>query len=361
MGTMHHASARLAIERTLASSAFAEQGLALTLAAAVADLPGADAGLRQRLVERAAAMAPDHAPDYRGDLLDAPIPDDAAALAGQLAPVIAASGATPGLKVALLDALCALWPHVATSERRAMRARFLAACVARPAPAGSAVSAQQLGSWQRDLPTGTCELPPSVASLKALLNAQQPHHAYRVLAEHLGCAMDLPTLHWVLGALTVQVLLHLRDPHGWLVQCLLGTVAGERLANHTPPEHLATLASQLGHHLWWCHARAALPPVRSCLDAPAQPFLQAVRGGDITAAQRAARTICSDPIRFWNEVWTLVDEAVAWDDLQWLRALSAASAIAWRTGDAMSPDDAAALGAVLADLAYRSRTAVVAD
>lgn len=357
---MHHASARLAIERTIASSAFGDQGLALTLAAMVGELPGAGSALRDRLVERAAGMAPDLAPNYSGDLVDAPIPDDAAALAAQLAPVIAASGSAPGLKVALLDALCALWPHVATSERRAMRLRFLAGCLARPAPAGSTVSAAQLCAWQNDLPTGSCELPPSVASLKALLSAQQPHLAYRVIAEHLGCAMDLPTLHWVLGALSVQVLLHLHDPHGWLGQCLLGTVAGERLASHTPPEHLATLASQLSHQLWWCHTRAALPPVRSCLDAPPQAFLAAVRGGDITAAQRAARTICADPSRFWSEVWTLVDEAVTWDDIHWLRALMASSAIAWRTGDAMSPDDAAALGAVLADLSYRSRTAKVA-
>lgn len=351
---MHHASARLAIERTIAGSAFAEQALALALAAAVAELPGADEALRQRLVERAMAMAPDHAPAYLGDLVDAPIPDDAAALAAQLAPAVAASDAEPGLKVALLDALCSLWPHVATSERRAMRARFLATCAARPAPAGGTVSIAQLCAWQRDLPTGSCDLPPSVASLKALLDARQPHLAYRVLAEHLGCAMDLQTLHWVLGALTVQVLLHLRDPHGWLVHGLLGTVAGERLATRVPPEYLATMASQVCHQLWWCHARAALPPVRSCLDAPPQPFLQAVRGGDITAAQRAARTACAEPTRFWGEVWTLVDEAAGWDDAHWLRALAASSAIAWRTGDAMSPDDAAALGAVLADLTYRS-------
>jgi len=355
---MHHASARLAIERTIAASAFTEQGLALTLAAGVADLPGADAALRARLIERAAAMAPDLAVNYAGDLLDAPIPEDAAALAAQLAPAVAASAATPGLKIALLAALCALWPHVATSERRVMRARFLAGCVARPAPAGSTVTIAQLCTWQRDVPTCSSELPPSVASMKALLSATQPHLAYRVLADHLGCEMDLQTLHWVLGALSVEVLLHLRDPDGWLVHCLSGTVAGERLAMHTPPEHLATLVSQLGHHLWWCQARAALPPVRSCLDAPALPFLQAVRGGDITAAQRAARRDCGDPARFWGDVWILVDEAVTWDDVPWLRALVAATAIAWRTGDAMSPDDAAALGTVLADLHYRiaSRT-----
>ena len=99
---MHHASARLAIERTIAGEAFAEQGLALTLAAAVAELPGADAALRDRLVERAAAMASDHAPAYLGPLVDAPIPEDVAALAAQLAPVVSASGAEPGLKVALL-------------------------------------------------------------------------------------------------------------------------------------------------------------------------------------------------------------------------------------------------------------------
>ena len=364
---MHHASARLTIERTLASSAFADQGLALTLAGAVADLPGAvadlpgaDDALRVRLVERALAFAPDRAPAYVTPLHDATIPEDVAALTAQLAPAIAAMPAASGLQVASLHALCVLWPHVATSERRALRTRFLAGCAARSAPAGSAVDSAQLCAWQRDLPTGTCELPPSVASLKALLAAQQPHQAYRVLAEHLGCAMDLPTLHWVLGALSVQVMLRLRDPHGWLVQCLLGTVAGERLASHAPPEHLATLVSQLGHQLWWCQARAGLPPVRSCLDAPPQDFAQAVRGGDITAAQRAARTACADPTRFWTGVWVLVEDAMAWDDAHWLRALAAASAFAWRTGDAMSPDDAAALGTVLADLTYRSRAAVVA-
>jgi hypothetical protein len=357
---MHHASARSAVDRILASSSFGDQALALCLAAAVGDLPGADENLRARLMARAAAMAPDRAAAYAGPLLDAPVPGEAAALAAQIAPLISAHPSTVGNQLAALDAVCALWPHVASAERAALRARLLAGCSARQAAPGSFVTTAQLCAWQRDLPTGSCDSPPSVASLKSLLSATQPHLAYHVIAEHLGCQMDLPTLHWALGALSVQVLLRLRDPQGLLVQCLLGTVAGERLAALTPPENLATLIGQLTHELWWCSNHAGLPPVRSCLDAPPQPLLQAVRGGDITAAQRAARAVSTTPERFWAEVWTLVDEAAEWDDGSWLRTLAAASAIAWRTGDAMSPDDAAALGAVLADAAYHARPTRVA-
>lgn len=348
---MHHPSARLAVERILAGSGFGDRALALRLAAGAADCPGGDEALRERLLARAIQLPGDRAPVM--PTVDAPLPDDAAALATQLAPAIIRNPADVGAQLAQLEALAALWPHVAAAERAPLRARLLASATQRGAPSASMASSEQLRAWQRDLPTCCADEAPSVEALRALLTESSPGRAYRVLAVHLGCDLDLAALTRVLGSLAAQVLLGRRDPHGLLTHDLLGSAAAGRLVALTPPELLASLTCQLAHHLWWCRNEAGLATVRVTVGADPLPLPVALRAGDITAAQRAARATSAAPAAFWSAVWDLVDEAAAWDDASWLRALSAATAVAWRSGEAVPPDDAAALASVLADLAWQ--------
>jgi hypothetical protein len=353
---MHHTSARTAITSLLANKGFGERGLALVLAAACGDADDKAVALRQCALERAAAMPSGPCVSYTGELLIAPIPTDEAALCRQLCPVTIELARDTGLHLSCLAALVALWPHVAQQERGLMRQRFLDSLVSDHHPCDH-LSSAQLVAWQRDLPTSQSEPHASVATLKGLLQETDAKSAYRVLADHLGMNADLATLSWVLGALTVQVRQRFHDPDRHLLHVLLGTVACERLAMHAQPEHLATLITQLGHQLWWCAHRARLAPVRTCIDPHTPDFVEAVASGNLTAAQRAARALAKDPATFWETAWKLVDERLHANDPHWYVALELVLVAAWRTStDAVSPDDAAAIGTVLADLAYREKT-----
>lgn len=354
---MHHTSARAAITSLLDAKGFGERGLALTLAAACGDADKQAVALRQAALRRADSMTTGATKTYTGELLIAPIPGDETALCRQLCPVTIELAKDLGLQLSCLAALVALWPHVAQHERGLMRQRFLDSLVNDQHPADAHLSTAQLIAWQRELPTSQSEPHASVSTLKGLLCETEARNAYRVMADHLGINADLPTLSWVLGALTVQVRQRFHDPDRRLLHVLLGTVACERLAAHAQPEHLATLITQLGHQLWWCVHRAGLAPVRTCIDPHTPDLVEAVASGNLTAAQRAARALAKDPATFWETAWKLVDERIHANDPHWYVALELVLVAVWRTStDAVSPDDAAAIGTVLADLAYREKT-----
>jgi hypothetical protein len=354
---MHHTSARAAITALLAGRGFGERGLALVTAASLGDADQSAVRLRAAALERAAARPSDATTSYTGPLLYAPIPADERELCLQLCPVVIEHPNDVGMQLACLAALAALWPHVGSEERALLRSKFLDGLASQQAPAGAALSSAQLCAWQRDLPTAFNENQASVASLKSMLAETQPKNAYRVLAEHLGINADLASLSWVLGALSIQLRLQYHDLDRRILHVLLGTVACERLAAWAAPEHLLTVISQLAHQLWWCRHQANLPPVRTCLDPAPRPFAEAVASGDLTVAQRASRAAAKQPGEFWDAVWNLLGERISHNDSNWSQALSMAVAIAWRTsGDVISPDDAAALGTVFADLAYRDKT-----
>jgi hypothetical protein len=192
-----------------------------------------------------------------------------------------------------------------------------------------------------------------VASLQQLILERTPEAAYRRLAETLDPQVDLRTLARVLGTLGVSLLRQFHDREGVSLHVLLGAVALERLVEWTDPEHLAILVSQQAHQLWWCRQCAHLPPILTCIDPSQLGLIEAVATGDVTLAQRAARSVSVDAERFWADAWRLLGESISRRDEQWPRALGVLGAIAWRCGRAaVSPDDAAALATVFADLAH---------
>ena len=354
---MHHTSARVAITGLLNGSGFGERGLALVTAASLGDADQDAIRLRQAAIERALELPCDRTISYSGPLLLAPIPSTERQLCQQLCPAISQQACDVGMQLACLAALASVWPHVGSNERSVVRGRFLDGLVSSPPPTGSVVTTQQLCSWQRDLPTVFGDGTVSVASLKAMLLESQPKAANSVLAEHLGMNADVATLSWALGALTVQLRLQYHDIHRQILHVLLGTVASERLVAWAEPDHLITLVAQLAHQLWWCRHEGHLPPVRTCIDHAHRTLAEGIASGDLTVAQRAARAAAKQPAEFWHQVWAMLDERITHNDPQWTQALHISVATAWRTStDAGSPDDAAALGTVYADLAYRERT-----
>lgn len=354
---MLHAPARETISRILAGDGFADRALALTLAGSLAEIPSIPASLCERAFSRSLAMAADHGVPFTGNQVDAPVPNDERELSNQVAPQLALLPGSAGRHAAALHAIAALWPHVGAPERAGMRRRFLTGAASLSAPVGGEVTIADLRAWQRDLPTSGSLVAPSVASLSLMLNEPDQRRAYHALAEHLGASLDPAILSWVLGGLAVQELLRRRDRDGGLLNCLLGTMALERLSAQIAPEHAATLMTQIALQLWWWRHHGNLAPIRSCLDGASRPLGDAVRSGDITAAQRAARAASADPSTLWNELASLLDESSVLNDAHWLRALSAVTTLAWRSGDALSPDDVAATATVLADLRYHDNQA----
>jgi hypothetical protein len=356
---MLHAPARETISRILAGDGFADRALALTLAGSLAEIPVVPAELCERALSRSLTMTADHGVPSTGNQADAPIPNDERELSDQIAPQLSLLVGSMGRHTAALHALIALWPHVGGPERAGMRRRFLNGATKLSEPVGGEVTVADLRAWQRDLPTSGSLVSPSVASLSLMLNEPDQRRAYHALAEHLGASLDPATLSWVLGGLAVQELLHRRDRTGGLLNCLLGAMAINRIAHQIAPEHAATLITQISLQLWWWRHHGNLAPIRSCLDGESRPLADAVRSGDITAAQRAARAGSADPSVLWNDLASVLDDASAANDAHWLRALSAVTALAWRSGDALSPDDVAATATVLADLCYHDKQASI--
>ena len=213
---MHHTSARDAITSLLAGKGFGERGLALVMSAACGDADQQASALRKAALERADAM-PSHAiVSYTGELLIAPIPTSESALCRQLFPLIIEQAKNVGLQLSCLASLVALWPHVSTTERGVMRQRFLDGVINDSFSDEAQLTTAQLVAWQRELPTAVSEPNATVSSLKGILSETTAQGAYRVMADHLGISANLPTLSWVLGALTVQVRQRFHDPQRYL-------------------------------------------------------------------------------------------------------------------------------------------------
>ncbi len=354
---MRHFSSRIVIERVLHGDGFGDENVALALAAGLIDRGKAMGDLPHALETLAKTALVETAPPYTGTWNQLPIAKDEAELAAQLAPALAEHPVDAGLGLGALAALVELWPHVSADERPLLRVRFLNGVFARHAPADAQATIAQLTRWSRDLPTCVGGDVPQVATLSRLLQEISPEGAFRQLAEHLDPSVDFRQLASVLGALAVHLLVRAHDHERQVSHVLLGTVAVERLAGLVPGAVMATLIAQLAHQLWWCAQRAHLAPVVACLDVVTPPFAEAVRNGDISQAQRAARTLAHDPERFWTETWALIAQQLYRPDAQWPHRLAIAAAIAWRAHDGLAPDDAAALASVLADRAFREQIA----
>ncbi|MBA2482009.1 MAG: hypothetical protein H0V44_15190 [Planctomycetes bacterium] len=350
---MRHALARRVVSGILAGDGFGQRAVTHALVASLSDRAECPDDLRRTLDGSADTIGSDSAAPYLGVLNQRPIPRDERDLCAQLAPTLIDHPSDTGLNLASLLSLVEVWPHVASDERPLLRLRFLNGLIARRSPAGSFVTRDTLCAWQRQLQTTAGDTPPTVATLQSLLDEPTAQGAYRRIAEHLGPSVDLKTLNHVLGALAIQVMLRFHDRDGTALQVLLGTVACEQLVAWMPPEHLAILTSQLAHQLWWCRHESSLPPVLVCIDPSSAPMVEAVTSGDVTLAQRAARVEARVSEQFWESAWRLVTASIKRQDDEWPSALRLVSAIAWRTGSqAVSPDDAAALAAVLAAYAH---------
>lgn len=355
---MHHATARPAIARILAGSGFAETALALTLAVRLHEDPDCPEALRGRISERCLALEPDQAPPYVHPLNQQPVPEDEAGLCQQMVPALIAHPADTALSAASLWALAQLWPHVAADERPVLRTRLLNSMAMRRGDPAAALTAFQLREWQKQVPTHYGTLTPSVSSLRGVLDSADPLAAYLLLAEHLGMAVDLETLCWVQGSLAIHLLQGHHDRGGRLAAIVLGAAACERMVPHCNAEALVTVISQLNHRIWWLRAHGRLHPVRQSIDHTQRPFGPAIATGDITLAQRAARTLTAQqPGRFWHEAWREVGERLPAGRTDLLRVLTLIDAARWRSdGGAVSADDAGAIAATLGDIAYRGRT-----
>jgi hypothetical protein len=351
---MRHAPARQVISCLLQGNGFGEKAVTHALAGILCDRLGCPEALHDLLRAHCNQLGADAASPYMGSYNQLPIPRDQRELCTQLAPILIDHPADTGINLASLLVLANLWPHVSSEERPVLRTRYLNGLMSRRSPDGSFAPRELLREWQRDLPTFFGAETPSVANMQGLLNESSPQGAYRRLAEYLGPNVDLHTLGWVLGALSVSILVRFHDPDDRAMHVLLGSVACQQLTKLLPPEHLVVLASQLAHQLWWCRQRASLPPVLTCIDGAATSMIDAVNSGDVTLAQRAARTAARQPELFWDGVWRLLTDSIERRDEHWTRALGVTTAIAWRTGDnAVSPDDAAALAAILAAMAHQ--------
>ena len=86
---------------------------------------------------------------------------------------------------------------------------------------------------------------PNVAALKAVLTETPPAELYRAPAEHPALAHGHPDSVVVLGAGLRSCSPSCTTNLGVALQALLGTVACESVSASTPPEHIATLVSQL--------------------------------------------------------------------------------------------------------------------
>ncbi len=355
---MHHATARSAIARILAGSGFGVHAVALVHAARLHDDPSCPAVLSETVLERCLALPGDVAAPYTHPLNQLAAPGDAAGLCQQLIPAIIAQRGDPGLAMAALEALSALWPHAGADERPLLRTRLLDSLGAARIPEESALTTFQLRDWQKRVPTHYGVQTPSVASLRGLLDAPDALAAYLLLAEHLGMTVELETLCWVFGSISIQVMQVRHDRAGHLVHALQGAAACERLVPSLPAETLVTVISQLAHRLWWLNAKGGLHRVRLSIDQTQRPYRQAVLTGDITLAQRAARVSAQDAQRFWTETWHLVSEVGLPRAADLPRLLALLDSARWRAEDgAVVADDAAAIAATLTDLAYRSNAA----
>ena len=353
--SVHHSTARLAIARILTGSGLAENATALVLACRLHDDATCPDDVRRTILERCLAADVDSAAPYAHPLNQQPVPEDEAGLCAQLVPALIAHPADPAMNASALWSLVQLWPHCGADERPVLRTSLLNSITARRSADGAALTSFQLREWQKKVPTHYGTLTPSVASLRGVLDTDDALAAYLLLAEHLGMQVDLETLCWVLGSLTVHLLHETHDMRGELAGLLLGMTACERLVPLVPTEGMVTVISQLNHRLWWLRLHGRLRPIRKSLDQSQRPFVPAIATGDITQAQRAARALISQqPTMFWGSAWQAISEWLPADQRSLLRLLTVLDAARWRADDnAVALDDATSVAALLAELAWR--------
>lgn len=313
--------------------------------------------MKQRLLAATVAAATDPATAYSHPLNQLAVPVDATGLCRQLAPAVIAHSANPGLGAASLWALANLWPHAGTEERPLLRTRLLNGLASRRCADSALLTSFQLREWQKKIPTSFGTLPPSVASLRGILEVDDPLAAYLLLAEHLGMVPNLETLCWVLGSLAVQLAQTYHDRGGGIATVLQGLVACEQLGPHVPAEQLVAVISQLAHRLWWLRAHGGLHAIRVSLDSSSRPYLPALHSGDITLAQRAARSLASQHVnRFWEETWQAFAEVLGCRPGKLPRLLALCHAAAWRAGDGVvSGEDASAIAGAITAALYRGQ------
>ena len=351
---VHHATARLAIARILTGSGFAEHATALVLACRLHDDPDCPETLRRVITERCLVAEPDQAAAYAHPLNQQPVPDDERGLCTQLIPGLIAHPADPSAGATALWGLAQLWPHCSADERPLLRTRLLNSISSRRGSDEEMLTSFQLREWQKKVPTHYGTLTPSVATLRGVLVCDDALAAYLLLVEHLGMQVDLETVCWVLGSLSVHQMHEHHDDAGRLAGLLLGATASERLVPLVPSESLVTVISQLNHRLWWLSMRSGLSPIRKSLDQSQRPLGSAVATGDITLAQRAARTLVTQqPAMFWSATWQAVGEWLPNDQTTVLRLLTVIDAARWRANEgAVAADDAAAIAAIIAESAW---------
>ncbi len=352
---MHHPTARLTVARILVGSGLADSATAMVLAAGLQEDSDCPETLRRTILERCLGAPPDEAAAYTHPLNQQPVPDNEDGLCAQLIPALIAQPADQAKNAASLWCLAQLWPHCAADERPLLRTRLLNSIAARRGSEAGSLTTFQLREWQKQVPTHYGTLTPSVASLRGVIDAEEPLPAYLLLAEHLGMQVDLETLCWVLGSLAVQLMHDNHDADGALAGMLLGTTACERLAPRIPSESLVTVLSQLNHRLWWLHRHGGLRCIRKSIDHSQRPFGPAIATGDITLGQRSARAMASQqPAMFWSSAWRAVGDWLPDDHAGLLRLLSVLDAARWRADDGtVASDDATAVAGVLAELAWQ--------
>lgn len=352
---MHHTAARSAIARILTGSGFARSAVEAVLLARLPDDPHCPEGLRSRLAGLDDQRETDAAPPYTSPLNQQPVPERASDMCVQVMPALLANPADPGQALASLWALAELWPHVAGDERAVLRSQLLNSLAARRCEPEAALTVFQLREWQKKVPTQYGAASPNAASLGGILRAEEPLQAYLLLAEHLGMAVDLETLCWVVGTLSVQLGLTHHDRAGHIADLLAGAAALERLVPLVPAELLVTAISQLVHRMWWLSARRRLHAIRQSIDATQRPLRPAIETGDITQAQRAARTLASlRPDGGASELWLAVDELLPLPARGLGRVLRLMDAARWRAEDGrIATDDAALIAGSLADLRWQ--------
>lgn len=354
---MLHTTARRTIERILAGTGFGQQTIAMVSAASLTEDAGCPEPVCTALFEACLRLPPDGAAACTHPINQQPTPEDAAGLCRQLAPVVVAHPHDPALGASALHALMRLWPHCSGAERPLLRTRLINTLAGGIAGGAASLTVLELREWQRNVHTHHGAEPPSVANLRSILNAPDALNAYLALADHLGMAVELETLCWVLGSLAVQLLLGHHDPDCRLAALLHGLSACERLVPHAPADALVTLVSQINHRMWWLHRHGRMQAIRHSLDQTSRPYAFAVATGDITLAQRAARAeVVQGAARFWAETWRLVETHAVPVPAVLVRVLAVVDAARARNQDgAVSVDDAGVIAATLADIIYRHR------
>jgi len=349
---MQHVAARYAIYSILEGTGFGDRAQTLYQAASLTGWDGVPVNLPQRLLECASSLPLDvgvgDAPGIPG-----PIPDSKQELAQQVFELIIDHPAHIGTQAANLQALVALWPHATREERLRLRRCWYASVLRHQAPEDSVLSRARLRQWQRHQPTFYNLTPGTPSTLVTMLGERTAAGAYAVLSTYLGPDTDLATLAWTLGLCAQQVILQRFDRPGIAQQALLGTVAAEMLAPYTPPEHLMTLLSQLAHQMWWCYHHANMPGPEAGSRDTGLHLIDAIRQGDYTASQRAARQAAQQPARLWSCLFKALNGFLDDCNPHWPRALTAITTTIARSGrNALCPEDAATAGASLAALAH---------